>query len=295
MSTPSTATATHPSHHQSYGYPHHPPYQPNTSYQTSNTTGSRLANSYTYSVPSPTTAATTSLPYTQTPRLPAAASTPTAMTQPSGSSAAPAIGSRNKQPNWTEFYKNGIPKEVIVIEDSPAPEHSKGAAPAPTRHHPSTRPPPAAAAPEPAGKKRRTGIETAYDLSHYDRPSFSIIPPPIYGGNSSASLSTDRTASLHTTAPTSLGSQGSAGASNGVSHEAGIGQKRKRVATRKSTRDEQKRRELEVTSAFDSYIPPKQPLIKAKDVPVPVVRDVGALESNPYVISLTPRYSTQAP
>lgn len=210
------------------------------------------------------------------------------MTHQTGSSAAPSLGNRKRQPNWTEFYKNGIPKEVIVIDDSPGPDGSNGAAPAPTRHHPSTRPPPAA--PQPAGKKRRTGIETAYGLSHYDRPdrpSFSIIPPPIYGGNSSASLSTDRTASLHTTAPTSLGSQGSAGASNGVSHEAGIGQKRKRVATRKSTRDEQKRRELEVTTAFDEYVPPQQPLIKAKDVPVPVVRDVGALEFNAYAIFLT--------
>lgn len=272
MSTPSTATATHPSHHQAYGYPHHPPYQPNTSYPTPTTAaGSRLANAYPYSVPSPTT---TTLPYSQTPRIPPATSTPSAMTHQSGSSAAPSLGSRNKKPDWTEFYKNGIPKEVIVIDDSPGPEASNGAPAPPT--HASTRPPPAA--PQPAGKKRRTGIETAYDLGHYDRPSFSINPQQ-YGDNSSTtSLSTDRTASLHTTAPTSLGSQGSSGASNGVYYEeAAIGQKRKRVATRKSTRDEQKRRELETTGAFESYVPPPNPPIKAKDVPVPVVRDVSVL------------------
>lgn len=194
------------------------------------------------------------------------------MTHQSGSSAAPSLGNRKKQPDWSEFYKNGIPKEVIVIEDSPGPEPSNGA-PAPPAHT-STRPAPAA--PQPAGKKRRTGIETAYDLGHYDRPSFSINPQQYGETSSNTSLSTDRTASLHTTAPTSLGSQGSAGASNGAFHDdAAIGQKRKRVATRKSTRDEQKRRELEITGAFESYIPPPNPPIKAKDVPVPVVRDVS--------------------
>ena len=58
--------------------------------------------------------------------------------------------------------------------------------------------------------------------------------------------------------------------------DANIGQKRKRVATRKAVRDEQKRRELEhVGDAFLSYVPPPKPPIKAKDVPVPVVRDVS--------------------
>lgn len=193
------------------------------------------------------------------------------MTHQSGSSVAPSVGGRKKKPDWTEFYKNGLPKEVIVIDDSPGPE-SNGAAP--SAHTSVARAPPAV--PQPAGKRRRTGIETAYDLGHYDRPSFSINPQQ-YGDNSSASLSTDRTTSLHTTAPTSLGSQGSSGAPNAVYYEdATVGQKRKRVATRKSTRDEQKRRELETTGdAFLSYVPPPKPPIKAKDVHVPVVRDVS--------------------
>ncbi|KAJ5998106.1 hypothetical protein N7499_005515 [Penicillium canescens] len=293
MSTPSTATATHPSHHQAYGYPHHP-YQPNTSYPTS-TTGTRLANPYAYSVPSPTT---TTLPYTQPPRLPPTTSTPSAMTHQSGSSVAPSVGGRKKKPDWTEFYKNGLPKEVIVIDDSPGPE-SNGAAP--SAHTSVARVPPAV--PQPAGKRRRTGIETAYDLGHYDRPSFSINPQQ-YGDKSSASLSTDRTTSLHTTAPTSLGSQGSSGAPNGVYYEdATVGQKRKRVATRKSTRDEQKRRELETTGdAFLSYVPPPKPPIKAKDVHVPIVRDSTSAQNKKfddddghYIVTpdtaLTDRYS----
>ena len=190
----------------------------------------------------------------------------------SGSSAAPSQGGRKKKPDWGEFYKNGIPKEVIVIDDSPEPAK---AAPAPPAQVTSAGQP---AMPQPAGKKRRTGIESAYDLGYYDRPSFSINPQQ-YGEDSSAhSLSTDRTTSLHTTAPTSLGSQGSSGASNGVYYEdASVGQKRKRT-TRKSARDEQKRRELEnAGDAFLNYVPPPQPIIKAKDVPVPVIRDVSVL------------------
>ncbi|KOS39059.1 hypothetical protein ACN38_g10113 [Penicillium nordicum] len=231
--------------------------------------------------------------------MPPATTTPSAVTHQSGSSAAPSVGSRRKKPDWTEFYKNGLPKEVIVIDDSPGPEPSNGA-PAPPATI-SARPPPAA--PQPAGKRRRTGVETAYDLGHYDRPSFSINPQH-YGEESSAtSLSTDRTASLHTTAPTSLGSQGSSGASNGVYYDDGaVGQKRKR-ATRKSTRDEQKRRELETAGdAFLSYVPPPKPPIKAKDVPVPVVRDYTSSQNKKfddddghYIVTpdtpLTDRYS----
>jgi dual-specificity kinase len=36
-------------------------------------------------------------------------------------SAPHASNSRRRAPNWDEFYKNGLPKEVIVIEDSPEP------------------------------------------------------------------------------------------------------------------------------------------------------------------------------
>lgn len=119
-------------------------------------------------------------------------------------------------------------------------------------------------------------METAYDVGYYDRPSYSMNPQPYGDSSSGGSLSTDRTTSLHTTAPTSMGSNGSTGTSNGAYYEdANVGQKRKRVTTRKSARDEQKRRELEsAPDAFLNYIPPPQPPIKAKDVPVPVIRDV---------------------
>ncbi|KAK6824013.1 Catalytic domain of the Dual-specificity protein kinases CDC-like kinase [Aspergillus parasiticus SU-1] len=279
MSTPSTATATHPTHHQQhYGYPHHPPYQPNPPYPTTSAAAtSRLATTYPYAV----NPATATLPYTQSPKIVSAAPTPTTTTTatmpPShngvSGSAAPTQTGRRKKPDWGEFYKNGIPKEVIVIDDTPPPEQSKGSA----RNLATTSTVTAASngnLPQPAGKKRRTGVESAYDVTYYDRPSFSINPQHYGEDSSAASISTDRTTSLHTTAPTSL-SQGSSGASNGVYYEdANIGQKRKRVTTRKSARDEQKRRELEnAGDAFLNYIPPPKPIIKAKDVPVPVVRD----------------------
>lgn len=310
MSTPSTATATHPTH-QHYGYPHSS-YQATTSYPTSssNTTaaaaaaaaaaGARLPNPYAYSVPSPTT---TTLPYAQPARVPPATSTPSAMASlPSASSAAPSQGSRRKKPDWGEFYKNGLPKEVIVIDDSPGPDASNKSTAATTTA--TTQPPPPPphgntasqyAVSQPAGKRRRTGIDSAYDMGYYDRPSFSINPQQ-YGEtqaqhqhshphhNSSNSLSTDRTTSLHTTAPTSLGSQGSSNGANGMYHyeDPSIGQKRKRT-TRKSARDEQKRRELETASdAYFSYVPPPQPIVKAKDVPVPVVRDIAASRHEKY-------------
>lgn len=192
--------------------------------------------------------------------------------KPATGTVIPTQNGRRKRPDWGEFYKNGIPKEVIVIDDTPPPDQATA-----TRAYP---PPSNVSAPngniaQPAGKRRRTGAATAYDLGYYDRPAFSINPQQ-YGEDSSAgSLSTDRTASLHTTAPTSL-SQGSSGASNGALYEdANVGQKRKRVPTRKSVRDQQKKQELEtVGDAFLSYIPPPKPPIKAKDVNVPVVRSV---------------------
>lgn len=209
----------------------------------------------------------------------------------------PTQNGQKKRADWGEFYKNGIPKEVIVIDDTPPPDHqhaSASKAPSNSAHNLAASsaavPTPNGSLLHPAGKKRRTGVDTAYDVGYYDRPSYSINPQRYGEDSSAASISTDRTTSLHTTAPTSLGSHGSAGAggggSNGVYYEdANIGQKRKRVTTRKSTRDEQKRRELEaVGDAFLSYVPPPNPPIKAKDVAVPVVRDVSSMHHRSCVL-----------
>lgn len=276
MSTPSTATATHPSHHPHYGYSHHQiGYQSNGAYPAaSTTTGSaRLANSYAYSANTPTATTTTTQSH-PLPPVPQSATTPSNppvynTTPAHTNSMSSGTSSRRRKPDWKEFYKNGLPKEIIVIDDTPPPDQTTG-----------SRPPAAAAVNgQPAGKKRRTGLESAYDVTYHDRPSFSTNPQPYWDNSSHNSLSTDRTTSLHTTAPTSLGSAGSVGTSNGVVYEnANVGQKRKRN-TRTSTRQEAKRRELEaVSDAFLSYIPPPQPPIKAKEVPVPVIRDVSVTQ-----------------
>lgn len=280
MSTPSTATATHPSHHSHYGYSHHQiGYQSNDAY-TATAAGStsgptRLTNSYAYSANTPTSTVTTtssSQPH-PLPPVPQHASTPSQPLHPTASSSykpnsmSSGTSSRRRKPDWKEFYKNGLPKEIIVIDDTPPPDQNTGSRPAAST----------VVNGQPAGKKRRTGLESAYDVSYHDRPSFSTNPQPYWENSSHRSLSTDRTTSLHTTAPTSLGSAaGSVGTSNGLVYEdANVGQKRKRN-TRTSTRQEAKRRELEaVSDAFLSYIPPPQPPIKAKEVPVPVIRDVS--------------------
>lgn len=301
MSTPTTATATHPSHHGHYGYAHHhhqSTYQSNNAgYPATSSAGpSRLANSYAYSASTPTSTlagpTATSKPLIAVPPATTATTATTTTTKMSSSTAqqnSPAVDQnshvviasrtstrRKKKPDWGEFYKNGIPQEVIVIDDTPPPDQRN----AHSLSHPSSiQAGPVATSSitnQPAGKKRRTGVDTAYDLGYYDRPSYSINPQQ-YGDNSPAgSISTERTTSMNTTAPTSLGSHASIG-TNGVLYEdATVGQKRKRVSTRKSVRDEQKRKEQETaTDAFLSYIPPPNPPIKAKDVPVPVIRDVS--------------------
>jgi dual-specificity kinase len=129
---------------------------------------------------------------------------------------------------------------------------------------------------EHAAKKRRTG--PAYRARQ--SASYSNTQTPRYARSGSDTVSTDRTTELHTTAPTSMGSNGSGGSggSGGVYADGGaVGQKRKRI-TRQTTADEKKRKDLEaVGDAYSYYVPPPKPPIKAKEVYVQVVKDVGDL------------------
>lgn len=125
-----------------------------------------------------------------------------------------------------------------------------------------------------AGRKRK--VDDGYEASYKDSPAFSINPARFDERSSDRSVSTDRTTSLHTTAPTSLGSYGSSGASNSY-EDLNVGQKRKR-APPKETRAQAKRKQQEATSdAFADYIPPPKPPIKAAEVPVPVIPVVRAI------------------
>lgn len=257
MSTPSTTTTTLPAHHSQYGYSHQNPYSANaSSYPANNSVPApRLTNSYHNFT------AGNTLPY------PRPQPSPQFSKQPSNSSMAPSQSAsamsdrgQKRQPDWDEFYRNGIPKEVIVIhDDTPPKEPLRGRALKGS-----------GVSTQPAGKKRK--IEQAYDTTYDDRPSYSVNPPQ-YGGSSNPSVSTDRTTSLHTTAPTSMGSYGSSNASNSY-EDVNVGQKRKRIP-QKETRLQAKKKQQEISDAFADYVPPPKPPIKAPDVTVPVVPDVS--------------------
>ena len=176
---------------------------------------------------------------------------------------------RERRPDWHEFYKNGPPKEIIVIDDSPPPPQQNGN----DRANYTTRTVMGNGDTEHANKKRKTLPASAYDPIHQQQ-SYSNTNTPNYGDTGSNTISTDRTTSLQTTAPTSLGSNNSAGASGSYLEDGVVGQKRKRV-TRQQTADEKKRKEIEVVGdAYSSYVPPPRPPIKAKEVHVPQLKDV---------------------
>lgn len=171
-----------------------------------------------------------------------------------------------RAPNWPEFYKNGLPKEIIVIDDdTPEPSASvkpyaqnRAVAESDNRH---------------AAKKRKR--DDAYDPVYHLGPSHDQSPES--KSESKSTISTDRTTSaIHTTAATSLGSHSSNGQNGYDDAEALTGQKRKRTNTRLQIANEAKKRELETNGdAFTSYRPPPKPPIKAPEVAVKQIPDVS--------------------
>jgi dual-specificity kinase len=175
-----------------------------------------------------------------------------------------------REPDWHKFYKNGLPKEVIVIDDSPEPSASvisntqpaRSVAGGDSRHA--------------AKKRKRDDVGSVYDpvyhLGHSNDQS-----PEYKNSASGSTISTDRTTSaIHTTAATSLGSHSSNGQNGYEAAEIQPGQKRKRTATRLQLANEAKRKELETNGdAFTNYKPPPRPPIKAPDVQVKQVADVS--------------------
>jgi dual-specificity kinase len=267
MSTPSIASATLSTHHMPYGYSHQNPYQVNpASYPANNSVPTpRLTNSY-HTFPS----GHQSTSYQRPQVSPSRTKQPSQATPMTTSQSTPGMTNRlQKKPDWNEYYKNGIPKEVIVIDDDTPPPP-----PAPPSRMPSQRGGRGGRAVQStAGKKRKA--DDGYDARYNDSPAFSTHPAKFDEHSSRPSVSTDRTTSLHTTAPTSLGSYGSSGASNSY-EDVNVGSKRKR-APPKETRSTTKRKQQEATSdAFADYVPPPKPPIKAAEVHVPVVSAVSA-------------------
>lgn len=184
---------------------------------------------------------------------------------------------REREPDWNEFYKNGVPKEIIVIDDdSPPPpkamssrrtENQRPYEPQRTMHRTDTF--------EHAAKKRRTGQGGGFQPEHFQQPAYSYHSSSHGGSSGHNTVSTDRTTSLQTTAPTSLGSHTSQGSAGTYFEEGAVGQKRKRV-TRQQVADEKKRKDIEIIGeAYASYVPPPKPPIKAKELHVPAVKDVS--------------------
>lgn len=279
MSTPSTATATLPPHHQFY--PHHQTYQPSIANAQLANGSSRIGNSLYHGYN--TSASSTDVRRTataHTPRqpqqphqLPPAQQTPSA---PAMAMNAPEAGSRRRNPDWADFYKNGLPKEVIVIDDDDEDQVPEGDPAAPQPRQPGLTRTATNGSARHTDKKRKTTASTAFDPVYNQHTSYSTTQTPYYD-SPNHSISTDRTTSaLHTTAATSLGSQASNGHHISPLDNPAVGQKRKR--TRAVAQDEakqNKRRELDHDdNPFSLYQPPPNPVIKAKDVYVQLISDV---------------------
>ncbi|KAI0543220.1 kinase-like domain-containing protein [Xylaria digitata] len=171
---------------------------------------------------------------------------------------------RSKEPDWNKFYKNGLPKEIIVIDDTPEPEKKVSVA-ATSRTYTndtangSTNKP----APRHVAKRRRKDGELYEEVSYDTRLNGSYNQL-----SNSGSASTDRTTSAYnTTAPTSLSSNGQ------YDYEAPqTGQKRKR--TRQQIAQDAKRREVEALGdGFREYQPPQKPIKKCGEVAVRPIND----------------------
>ncbi|KAK4169500.1 dual specificity protein kinase lkh1 [Cladorrhinum sp. PSN259] len=204
-------------------------------------------------------------------------------TMPAGSQTSQALPERQqstrkrKAPDWDQYFKNGLPKEIIVIDDTPEPEQpgavTNGSSQKTTNGHFHVTKGPGASdvAAPPAAKRQKRNVEPVhYDPVYHNNIAASHTQTPLqYGSPSKSTASSDRTNSAaHTSAATSLGSL----TSNGhYDNEAQAGQKRKRT-TRQQTANEARRREA-MTDAFLSYQPPAHPIRKSAEVRVQVIND----------------------
>ncbi|KAL8970985.1 MAG: hypothetical protein Q9183_001270 [Haloplaca sp. 2 TL-2023] len=174
-------------------------------------------------------------------------------------------GKEDRRPNWEEFYKNGIPEQVIYIDVTPEPakpQNPRTANTAATSQRGGTKP-------QHVAKKRRTAQSPRSAAWGSGRPTQELQ------GSPSNTISTDRTTSAqNTTAPTSMGSHASHGSTNNYVDNQAVGSKRKRVTRGQLAADNKRKKEQEDSNdAYNLYVPPPRPPIKAKDVHVPPVRD----------------------
>ncbi|KAL2270458.1 hypothetical protein VTJ83DRAFT_2642 [Remersonia thermophila] len=302
MSTPTTATATLPpysTHH--FRYPHQQPPPPQQQHQHPSFP---QANSSSHRQPNPPILPPASrLPY-PSPNYPSAHHTVSALPpppdhpstrlssqasadaniaasrtdsayHPSMSAAAasqvqqpatqpPRKRRRSRVPDWKDFYKNGLPKEIIVIEDTPEPAPQPSTAPSTSTVNHTAPAVVANAANSSSAKKRKRDDGTApYDPVHHSATVGSHTP-------SKSTVASDRTSSaIHTTAATSLSSNSQ------YDCDTQPGTKRKRT-TRQQIANETRRREAAATyttGPLAYYHAPPQPIKKARDVHIKVIHD----------------------
>lgn len=168
---------------------------------------------------------------------------------------------RVKSPvDWVAFFGGKPPAEIIEIhdDDSPAPSATVHRAPAQANGSSSA---------QHADKRRRVNGGSG------DAPQYSTTNTPYSYTNGTSTESLQAT-----TAPTSLGSQASSGASMTTAQS---GQKRKRETKSRTTEAERKKQEVARPGAPRGYLaeygeyqtPPRQ-VKKQKDVVVPAIHDV---------------------
>ena len=192
---------------------------------------------------------------------------------------------RSREPDWDNFYRNGLPKEIIIIDDTPEPERPTAAVGVSPPKTVSTHGQQSvaigssnASALHVAKKRKRDDEHAHYDPVHHSGGHHAVAShtntPHQHVTPSKSTVSSDRTNSAkHTTAATSLGSLSSNGQ---YDVQAQPGQKRKRT-TRQQVANEAKRREAATADAFDSYRPPPYPPKKAADVHVKVIPEVSCI------------------
>jgi len=183
---------------------------------------------------------------------------------------------RSKEPDWEKFYEHGLPKEIIVIDDTPEPEPKMTAASSSRTYiNPTVNSSTGNPNVRHVAKKRRKE-EGLHNEALYDARLNGSYHP----ASNSGSASTDRTTTYTTTAPTSLSSTGQ------YDYEAPqTGQKRKR--TRQQIAQDAKRREVEVLGdGFQEYQPPTKPIKKSGEVAVRPVTDVSTVSLFLYSFAL---------
>jgi dual-specificity kinase len=176
---------------------------------------------------------------------------------------------RSREPDWKTFYKNGLPKEVIVIEDTPEPEQPNGVSSSAQTLSGRTLVAGDSSVNGSSMKKRKRDDDlTPFDPVHHSAITASHTP-------SKSTIASDRTNSaIQTTAATSLGSLSSNGQ---YEYDTQPGQKRKRT-TRQQIANEARRREAAIANdALAHYRPPPFPPKKARDVHIKVIPDVSVV------------------